>query len=499
MASTGATLVTSGVNAGTGVAWSNPGNITADDSTNASVSTSTGQASQFLVGKSLGFSIPSVATITGIEVLIDASVSTGQQQFVYITKDGSTNGGTSKTGTQTTSVTTRTYGSSSDLWGTTWTPAEINTSTFGAMFLTQRIVSSSGGSNVDFIKINVHYTTPTGKYWVGGTATWDTTAGSKWASTPGGAGGQPIPTSSDDVFFGENSGAVTVTLGAAAFMNKLNTNGFTGTLSSGAYTFYMYGDILIESNTTLTSGSSSIFFLSQGSATRSIIIKPSYPTKRLVIQNGGTATLNYALTGGAQIEIDTGTTLDTNNYNITCNSFNANTGGVATLGSSVIDATGTGTVITLTGTVNVNTSTFKCSNNSSSSKTLSLGSKTLNNLWVNTSGTGVTTISGSNTFNDLKISGGSIAAFTAGTTQTVTTFTSLGSLGSLSTIRSSSAGSAFTLSKSSGTVNVGYMSIKDSTATGGATWNADSTCINVSNNTGWVFSSINNTNFIPFL
>ena len=38
------------------------------------------------------------------------------------------------------------------------------------------------------------------KYWVGGTANWDTTAGTKWALTSGGAGGQTIPTSADDVF-----------------------------------------------------------------------------------------------------------------------------------------------------------------------------------------------------------------------------------------------------------------------------------------------------------
>ena len=39
------------------------------------------------------------------------------------------------------------------------------------------------------------------RYWVGGTAAWDGTAGTKWALTSGGAGGQAIPTSADDVFF----------------------------------------------------------------------------------------------------------------------------------------------------------------------------------------------------------------------------------------------------------------------------------------------------------
>ena len=38
------------------------------------------------------------------------------------------------------------------------------------------------------------------RYWVGGTDNWDGTAGNKWATTSGGAGGSAIPTTADDVF-----------------------------------------------------------------------------------------------------------------------------------------------------------------------------------------------------------------------------------------------------------------------------------------------------------
>jgi hypothetical protein len=37
-------------------------------------------------------------------------------------------------------------------------------------------------------------------------------------------------------------------------------------------------------------------------------------------------------------------------------------------------------------------------------------------------------------------------------------------------------------------VSVGYLSIRDSNATGGANWSAGNTSVNVSNNTGWIFS-----------
>lgn len=39
------------------------------------------------------------------------------------------------------------------------------------------------------------------RYWVGGNANWDATAGTKWATTSGGAGGAAVPTAADDVFW----------------------------------------------------------------------------------------------------------------------------------------------------------------------------------------------------------------------------------------------------------------------------------------------------------
>ena len=65
-------------------------------------------------------------------------------------------------------------------------------------------------------------------------------------------------------------------------------------------------------------------------------------------------------------------------------------------------------------------------------------------------------------------------------------FTASGTAGNLLTLQSSSSGSQFTLSKSSGTVLVGYLSIQDSNAIGGAQWRAGTTSTFVSNVTGWL-------------
>lgn len=72
------------------------------------------------------------------------------------------------------------------------------------------------------------------RYWVGGTETWNATAGSKWSTTSGGAGGAAVPTAADDVFFNAASGAVTVsTSGVTGFCvaRSVTCIGFTGQIN----------------------------------------------------------------------------------------------------------------------------------------------------------------------------------------------------------------------------------------------------------------------------
>jgi hypothetical protein len=76
------------------------------------------------------------------------------------------------------------------------------------------------------------------RYWVGGTANWNATAGSKWSTTSGGASGAAVPTAADDVFFDANSGAGTTTVGSSftAVCRSLNFTGYTGTFTYNAST-----------------------------------------------------------------------------------------------------------------------------------------------------------------------------------------------------------------------------------------------------------------------
>jgi len=91
------------------------------------------------------------------------------------------------------------------------------------------------------------------RYWVGGTNTWNGVAGTKWALTPGGVGGLPVPGTGDDVFFDANSGtgATIVTLGANALVLSVNFTGYTGTFTFSANLTFS-GTLTLGVNTTYT-------------------------------------------------------------------------------------------------------------------------------------------------------------------------------------------------------------------------------------------------------
>lgn len=157
LAGTGADDATVGT-----VAWATPTRIVADDSSMATASiVSANTTSHYLVSSSHGFSIPTGATIDGIIVEIQhrsGGTSVAKDNRVRIVKGGAI-GSTDKADATNwpTAETTVTYGTSSDLWGTTWTAADINASNFGAA-VSAIWVSGTNAAGVDFIRITVHYT-----------------------------------------------------------------------------------------------------------------------------------------------------------------------------------------------------------------------------------------------------------------------------------------------------------------------------------------------------
>jgi hypothetical protein len=251
------------------------------------------------------------------------------------------------------------------------------------------------------------------RFWVGGSATWDATAGTKWATTSGGAGGAATPTAADDVFLNAASGAVTVTTAASPVCRSIDCTGFTGTLSlQNATTALNIGDasggaLKFVSGMTLTLGGAScaITFVStsnNGGAGWAVTTGGKLMPGMTFNGAGGKWVLQDATTLGAggnnNITLTAGT-LDTNNQSVTASSFlpsNSNTRTI-TFGSSALTLTAASALgfnaLTVTGlTVTANTATVTLSGNSGN---FNGGSKDWNGLSLVMSGSGTQQIQGS--------------------------------------------------------------------------------------------------------
>jgi hypothetical protein len=313
-------------------------------------------------------------------------------------------------------------------------------------------------------------------------------------SYSGSVGTRTISTGSPSL---ANSRTVNITAGSDIIttpsftnFNNLNFTGFSGTVSTwGFSSITIYGNLTLSSGMTYTATATVSF-----EATSSKTITTNAKTLGQVTFNGvgGTWTLQDALTSTGTITLTNGT-LDTNGKAVSGSTFSSNNSNTRalTLGATTLTCTGNGpsafTIATTTGmTLSAGTSTISMT--SASAKTFAGGGLTYYNL--NQGGAGALTISGSNTFNDIKNTvQPNTVTFTISTTQTVSNFSLTGTAGNLITINSSTAGTQATLSKSSGTVSCNYLSIKDSAATGGASWYAGTTSTNVSGNTGWIFTA----------
>ena len=146
-------------NGGGGTAWTTPINACTSGQVTDSSSIPSLSGSDFLVAKNFGFSIPSTATIRGIQVTITRLTDDASGQVVdggvQLTKDGTTRIGADRSaGAWPTTATAHTYGSTSDLWGTTWTPAEINASTFGISIT----ATNNDANNVHTAQVNAFVT-----------------------------------------------------------------------------------------------------------------------------------------------------------------------------------------------------------------------------------------------------------------------------------------------------------------------------------------------------
>lgn len=340
------------------------------------------------------------------------------------------------------------------------------------------------------------------RYWGGGTGTWSTIDTTHWYSdaaltTLAGA----VPTAADNVFF-QQATTYTVTCTGALVCLDL-------TVSAGIVTF--------ATGTTPTfgiSGSMSLVAATVWSSTGRITFNATTTGKTITTNGvtfssaaelsgvGGEWTLGSAFTSGA-FTLTAGN-LVTNNFAVTFPNFISTSTSVRglNLGSSLVTVTlgGTSTIWNVTNTANLSvtgTSTISCT--ASTGKVFSGGSGVAY-YNIDQGGAGYLQIAGTAIFNDIQnsyVATGATSIRIQGSPITVANFTATGAAGKVLTLNSSTGGAVKTLTKSKpGIVSVDYMSIQDITATGsvgtGASWYAGTHSIDVSNNTGWIFSGIPN-------
>jgi hypothetical protein len=173
MADTGATSAGAGGEVSFGVtAWSNTSNVTASDNTYATCTLNFNADSRLIYGSNFGFAIPSGATINGIVFEIEWKATAGNVSVylskAYASKDVTSYftayGEATMSPTVPTSESYSSAGGSSNLWGTTWTPADINSANFGiGVSLVRALVAGSTTVSVDHIRSTVYYTDASGQ------------------------------------------------------------------------------------------------------------------------------------------------------------------------------------------------------------------------------------------------------------------------------------------------------------------------------------------------
>lgn len=151
--STGANFAGAAANQGAG--WNNPGNTSGtDDGVCADIDAN----SRRVQLTSYGFSVPAGATITGISVEAKSGHSVGGGLKATLVKAGVAVG-TLKDYTPATTATCAgttfsTIGADGDLWGTTWTRADVNDTNFGVEI---RSGTDTGTRLLDAARITVYY------------------------------------------------------------------------------------------------------------------------------------------------------------------------------------------------------------------------------------------------------------------------------------------------------------------------------------------------------
>lgn len=146
-----------------GGTWANPTRITANDGSFATqsltgISGGTAVSTGYVAGTNAGFAIPATSTISGIQIDVKgkADALSSVQLGVQLLKAGALIGTSKILKYLTTTNTLYTFGGAGDLWGTSWTPSDINSANFGAAInFAISFTSATRTTSLDYVQITI--------------------------------------------------------------------------------------------------------------------------------------------------------------------------------------------------------------------------------------------------------------------------------------------------------------------------------------------------------
>ena len=150
---------------GANQSWNNLFNSVSDNGANTTTAnplTSSNGATYFLKNQQYGHSIPSDATIDGIELLVERAQGGGFYSDYEVRVSGSPGMSSSKTadiGASWATTGVATYGGPTDLWGLSWSASDVNSTLFSTyVSVTGTSPLNPATAGLDYVKTIVYYT-----------------------------------------------------------------------------------------------------------------------------------------------------------------------------------------------------------------------------------------------------------------------------------------------------------------------------------------------------
>lgn len=322
-------------------------------------------------------------------------------------------------------------------------------------------------------------------YWVGGTGAWSETA--HWSLSSGGAGGEAVPDSDDDVHFDAGSNttnaAYTVTVDVTANCRDLMFDakpgdGLGGTITlAGSATLNVYGSLLLLAGMTVSkTGNMDFLATSVGKTITCNGVTLTTFNARFFGSGGGWSlqdNFNTSSAGnGLQIGVGGSTpiTFNTNNHTIYASQLNvSSSGAVFNAGTSTLNIGG---FVYSSGTANVSGTTINIPATTGGWGLFTGGGQTFGTATFAVEGASSHAMTGANTFTNLSFTGAAVktTSYSFAANQTVTgTFTATGnSATNLLLVQSNTLGTPRTITAAAvALTNCDFMDI---TGAGAALW-----------------------------